>query len=671
MRLVEIAVPLPLHDTFTYSIPDELAEKVALGARVKVSFGRRKLVGYVLGFPESTDLKKLKDIEAVLDDPPLLTPELLELGRWIAKYYACTTGEALRAVLPTGAQRKRGPKRGRKVESSGSAALLEQAPPENLNSWQADICERVTAKIDQGGYEAYLLHGVTGSGKTEVYLQLIRATMERGKEAILLIPEIALTPQAADRFRARLGTEIGILHSGMTLAERHDVLTAAAGGEIQVVLGARSAVFAPFRNLGLIVVDEEHETSYKQGEKPRYHARSVALMRGRLEGAAVLLGSATPSLESYQNTVHTDQEKPKHEKLVIPERVDGRPLAKVHVVDMRSDENRKAVFSQPLLEALAKRLELGEQSIILLNRRGHSNYLQCFACGEIVRCPHCEISLTFHAVGNRLRCHYCDFSQKLPEDCPQCKNPCQVLRGQGTQRLEQELEGLFPEARIRRMDYDTTGKRGKHREILEEFAGGGVDILLGTQMVAKGHDFPGVTLVGVVQADAGLSLPDFRAAERTFHLLAQVAGRAGRGERLGDVYIQTLCPDHYTIELAAQQDYEGFFEHESALRRSLNYPPHARLLAITGLGANQQRLDQSMHRLASRLRNPGAGASFQVLGPAPSAIPRLRGRYREQILVKGGMQPESKAGLLALLSVITRENPGVEFQVDVDPVNLL
>jgi len=672
MRLVEIAVPLPLRDSFTYSVPDDLAEKLALGARVKVPFGRRKLVGYVLGFPESTELKRLKDIEAVLDVPPLLTPELLELGRWIARYYACTIGEALRAVLPTGAQRKRGPKRGRMVESTTSSALLEHAPPKELNSWQADICARVTSRIDQGGYEAYLLYGVTGSGKTEVYLQLIRATLERGKSAILLIPEIALTPQMADRFRARLGTEIGILHSGMTMAERHDVLMAAAQGEIQVVLGARSAVFAPFRNLGLLVVDEEHETSYKQGEKPRYHARSVALMRGRIEGAAVLLGSATPSLESYQNTIQIGREAPKHARLVIPERVDGRPLARVHVVDMRTEENRKVVFSRPLLDALAVRLEKHEQSIILLNRRGHSNYLQCFACGEIVRCPHCEISLTFHAVGNRLRCHYCNFSQKLPEDCPQCQNPCQVLRGEGTQRLEQELEGLFPEARIRRMDYDTTGKRGRHREFLEEFAGGGVDILLGTQMVAKGHGFPGVTLVGVVQADAGLSLPDFRAAERTFHLLAQVAGRAGRGERPGEVFIQTLCPDHYTIELAAQQDYEGFFERESELRRSLNYPPHARLLAITGLGADQQRLDKSMHRLAARLRSPGGDrAGFQVLGPAPNAIPRLRGRYREQILVKGGMPTESKEGLLELLAAISRESPGVEFQVDVDPVNLL
>jgi primosomal protein N' (replication factor Y) len=470
------------------------------------------------------------------------------------------------------------------------------------------------------------------------------------------------------------------------LAERHDVLDAAAKGEIHVVLGARSAVFAPFRNLGLIIVDEEHETSYKQGEKPRYHARAVALMRGRIEGAAVLLGSATPSLESYQNT-----RTAKHEKLVIPERVDGRPLATVHVVDMRTEDNRNAVFSKALLDAIETRLERQEQSIILLNRRGPSNYLQCYACGEIVRCPHCEISLTFHAVGDQLRCHYCDYKRAVPKNCPQCDNPCQVLRGQGTQRLEQELGGLFPEARITRMDFDTTSKRGMHRAILEEFAGGAVDILLGTQMVAKGHDFPGVTLVGVVQADAGLSLPDFRAAERTFHLLAQVAGRAGRGERPGDVFIQTLCPDHYTIELAARQDYDGFFEVESELRRSLRYPPHARLLAITGLGANQERLARSMRRVADRLRHSGGsaetaarlapaagaaaqvafGSGFQVLGPAPSAIPRLRGRYREQILVKGGLPPESKEGLLDLLEAVSKESPGVEFQVDVDPVNLL
>jgi primosomal protein N' (replication factor Y) len=673
-RLVEIAVPLPLQDSWTYAVPEDLVDRAEVGARVKVPFGRRKLVGYILGLPEKTSLDKLRDVEDVLDTPPLLTPALLELGRWIATYYACSLGEALRAVLPTGAHRKRGRRRGRQVETSGSAALLEQAPPETLNHWQEDIRRRVRARLDEGGYEAFLLYGVTGSGKTEVYLRLIRACMELRRSSILLIPEIALTPQTADRFRARLGTEVGILHSGMTLAERHDVLTAAAQGEIQVVLGARSAVFAPFRNLGLIIVDEEHESSYKQGEKPRYHARSVALMRGRLEGAAVLLGSATPSLESYQNT-----RTAKHELLTIPERVDGRPMARVHVIDMRTEENHNVIFSQPLLDALETRLERQEQSIILLNRRGHSNYLQCFACGEIVRCPHCDISLTFHAVGNQLRCHYCDYRCAVPRNCPQCQNPCQILRGHGTQRLEQELSGLFPEVRLLRMDFDTTSRRGMHREILEEFASGEVDILLGTQMVAKGHDFPGVTLVGVVQADAGLSLPDFRAAERTFHLLAQVAGRAGRGSRPGDVFIQTLCPDHYTIQQAARQDYEAFFEHESELRRSLRYPPHARLVAITGLGSNAESLGRSMRRVAERLRRPAARVAggtqaspgIQVLGPAPSAIPRLRGRYREQILIKGGLGAASKEGLRELLEAVSRQAPGVEFQVDVDPVNLL
>ncbi|MFQ5599083.1 MAG: primosomal protein N' [Candidatus Krumholzibacteriia bacterium] len=665
-RLLEVAVPLPLQESFTYVVPEALAENLGLGARVKVPFGRRSIVGYAVGFPQTTSVAELKEIEAVLDDPPILTSRLLDLGRWIAGYYACSFGEALRALLPTGATRKRGAPRGRQAELGRGAALLETAPPSHLNEWQRQVLDRVTERLDAGGYEGFLLHGVTGSGKTEVYLYAVRHALERRRAAILLIPEIALTPQAADRFRSRLGAEVGILHSGMTLAERHDVLSAAARGELQVVLGARSAVFAPFRNLGLIVVDEEQESSYKQSEKPRYHARAVALVRGSLEGAAVLLGSATPSLESYHNTMRA-----KHALLRIPERVDGRPLPRVHVVDMRAEENRRAVLSGALLDALAERLERREQSILLLNRRGHSNYVQCFACGELVRCPYCDISLTYHAVGQVLRCHYCNHARPVPEECPSCSNPCQVFRGLGTQRLEQELAGLLPRARLRRMDFDTTSRRGAHRAILEEFARGEADVLLGTQMVAKGHDFPHVTLVGVVQADAGLSLPDFRAAERTFHLLAQVAGRAGRGERPGDVFIQTLCPDHYTIALAAAQDYGAFFERESKLRRSLGYPPFARLLGITGLGPDRDRLARTMEAVARELRNAGLGAAVQVLGPANSAIPRLRGRFRAQILVKGSLAPQAKEGLLGVLERRGRRAPGVEFQVDVDPVNML
>jgi primosomal protein N' (replication factor Y) len=663
-RLIEVAVPLPLHDSFTYVVPDELAEALGIGARVQVPFGRRKLVGYVVGFLESTELKRVKEITAVLDEPPLLTSKLLELGRWMASYYACSLGESLRAILPTGARRVRGERRGRRAEQSDDMGLAGPQPPHELNRWQQQVLAPIEERIDRGGFEAFLLHGVTGSGKTEVYLRAVHSTLERGRAAVILIPEIALTPQTADRFRSRLGTELGILHSGMTLAERHDVMTAAARGEIQVVLGARSAIFAPFRNLGLVVVDEEQEPSYKQGEKPRYHARSVALMRGSFEGAAVLLGTATPSLESYHNVA-----RHKHTLLRIPERVDRRPLARVEIVDMRAEENRRTVLSPVLSDALAQRLELGEQSILLLNRRGHSNYLQCLGCGELVRCPYCDISLTYHAVGQNLRCHYCNHARAVPRECPQCSNPCQLLRGVGTQRLEQDLAGLLPSARLRRMDLDTTARRGAHRAILEEFARGDVDILFGTQMVAKGHDFPSVTLVGVVQADGGLSLPDFRAAERTFQLLAQVAGRAGRGERPGDVYIQTLSPDHYSVALAAAQDYEGFYERESVLRHDLGYPPFARLVGVTGLGPDRARLSRSMQELSRGLRAACAGQAIQVLGPAPSPIPRLRGRFREQLLIKGALGSEGKARLLR--EVAARDAPGVDFQVDVDPVNML
>ena len=667
-RLVEVAVPLPLRDVYTYSIPEGLAATVAPGARVQVPFGRRNLVGYVVGFPAAASVPKIKPIERILDDPPLLTPKLMELARWIASYYACSFGEALRAVLPAGLDRKRGAPRGLDAGGTGTGLLLEAAPPAALNAWQQTAFDRVASRIDAGGYEAFLLHGVTGSGKTEVYLHAIRHALARGKASILLIPEIALTPQAADRFRARLGTGIGMLHSAMTHAERHDVLQAAARGKIQVVLGARSAIFAPFRNLGLVVVDEEHESSYKQGEKPRYHARSVALMRATLEGAAVLLGSATPSLESYHNA-----QRGKHTLLTIPERVDSRPLPTVHLVDMRTDEERGAVISAKLLDAMAERLERREQAILLLNRRGHSNYVQCFACGEIVHCPYCDISLTYHATDRRLRCHYCDHARPVPEECPSCKNPCQVFKGVGTQQLEQALAGLLPRARIARMDFDTTSRKGSHRKILESFGRAEVDILLGTQMVAKGHDFPGVTLVGVIAADAGISLPDFRAAERTFQLLAQVAGRAGRGTQPGDVYIQTLCPEHYAIAFAAAQDYPGFYARESPLRETLRYPPFARLTQVTGLGPDRPDLRRVMERVEKTLRSGARVAEepLHVLGPAPSPIPRLRGRYREQLLLKGGLSPESKLALVDLLERAGKDAAGVEFQVDVDPAHML
>ena len=664
-RLVEVAVPLPLQDVYTYEVPEALAEILRPGARVAVPFGRRSLVGYAVGFPESTTVAKLKPIDRVLDDPPLLTPALLELARWISGYYACSFGEALRAVLPGAVDRKRGAPRGRQADP-GAGALLELAPPVALNVWQQAALERIAARVDAGGFEAFLLHGVTGSGKTEVYLHAIRHALGRGRAAIVLIPEIALTPQAADRFRARLGAEVGILHSAMTNAERHDVMLAAARGEIQVVLGARSAVFAPFRNLGLVVVDEEQESSYKQGEKPRYHARAVALVRGRLEGAAVLLGSATPSLESYHNS-----RTGKHVLLEIPERVDSRPLPRVHLVDMRDPEERGAVISRRLLDALAERIDRHEQSILLLNRRGHSNYVQCFGCGGIVHCPYCDISLTYHATDRRLRCHYCNHARPVPSECPGCGNPVQVFRGVGTQQLEQTLHGLLPSARVVRMDLDTTSRRGAHRRILEDFARGEFEVLLGTQMVAKGHDFPGVTLVGVVNADAGVSLPDFRAAERTFHLLAQVAGRAGRGETPGEVFVQTLCPDHYAIRMAASQDFRSFFDREIDLRKSLRYPPFSRLIEITGLGPERPVLRAAMGEVETALRRAGEREGFAVLGPAPSPIPRLRGRYREQMLIKGALPERRKREILQLLADTSRGAAGVEFQVDVDPANML
>jgi primosomal protein N' (replication factor Y) (superfamily II helicase) len=529
-----------------------------------------------------------------------------------------------------------------------------------------------------------LLHGVTGSGKTLVYLELLRrVVLEEGKSAIVLVPEIALTPQTVDRFRAVFGDQIAVLHSALSDGERYDAWLALRRGEKRIAVGARSAIFAPVRNLGAIVVDEEHETSYKQGETPRYHAREVAIVRARAEGAVVVLGSATPSLESWSNA-----KRGKYELLTLPERAGVAKLPKVGVVDLRADRvkappsdvpDADAAFalavSAPLAQALRARLERHEQSILLLNRRGYAAFVQCGTCGDVATCPNCSISLTYHRTPERLVCHYCQHAEALHVKRPHCGAARLRQRGLGTQQVERMLAERFPTARIARMDVDTTSGKWAHTEILDRVGAGEVDILLGTQMIAKGLDFPNVTLVGVIDADVGINLPDFRASERCFQLLSQVAGRAGRGPKGGEVLIQTRCPSHHAVRCAVTHDYHAFVEEELKGRASPRYPPTLRLANVVLSGTKEEATARLATRAAAwlhRLIAKGGIAGVTVIGPAPCPVERVKNRWRWHVLIKA--ERPAEMGRVARYLVEKFEVPGREglrMTLDRDPVQLL
>ncbi|NPV52844.1 MAG: primosomal protein N' [Firmicutes bacterium] len=547
-----------------------------------------------------------------------------------------------------------------------------------------------------------LLHGVTGSGKTEVYLQAIAHVRELGRSAIVLVPEISLTPQMVERFCGRFGDEVAVLHSRLSMGERFDEWRRIRRGEARIVIGARSAIFAPARELGLIIIDEEHEASYKQEEAPRYDAREVARVRARAESAVLVLGSATPSVEAYHRAMTGEYAYAR-----LASRISGRPLPAVHVVDLREElkAGNRTIFSRRLREAIASRLLLREQVILFLNRRGHSTFVLCRECGHVLKCPHCDVSLTYHAEDAKMLCHYCDWEERVPDVCPRCGSIYIKYFGIGTERVEREVRSSFPGARVLRMDVDTTRRKGSHRRMLDAFRKGDYDILVGTQMIAKGLDFPGVTLVGVVTADTSLNLPDFRAGERTFQLMEQVAGRAGRGSVPGEVIIQTYSPDHYSIRFAASHDYEGFYHEEIKTREELAYPPFAHLIAITVSSPAEPVAAEVAQRLADALRGrlegeaapavsatppPGAGEEgvpgiFEVLGPAPCPLARIGGNYRWQVALKcseiSAANPIVKGAVVSVLKGRTAGGAGAAgggsdsgpfaVSVNVDPSSML
>jgi primosomal protein N' (replication factor Y) len=538
----------------------------------------------------------------------------------------------------------------------------------DLNPAQAAAFEQIRCAINAHEFRTFLLHGVTGSGKTEVYLNAIEAVVAEGRSALLLVPEIALTPAMAGQFFSRFGDRVAILHSAFTDVERSEQWRRIRRGTASVVVGTRSGVFAPVRNLGLIVVDEEHDGSYKQEESPRYNGRDVAIVRAQAAGACVVLGSATPSLESRYNA-----ERGKYVLLELPGRIQARPLPAVELVDMRQEflETRKqGTFSRKLIEAIAQRLEVGEQTIVLLNRRGFSSFVACRACGERVQCINCSLTLTYHKRDRRLLCHCCGYAEKVPSACPKCASEHIYFLGVGSEKVEEELHQAFPRARIARLDRDTvTGKR-QYETILQDFRERNYDILVGTQMIAKGHDIPNVTLVGVVSADVGLGMPDFRAAERTFQLLTQVAGRAGRGSLPGIVLVQTINPDHYAVRLAGTHDYQAFYEKELNFRRMMHYPPFTAMANVLVRSEKKEMALRMSTEMSSLFLPPPE--KLRILGPAEAPVPRLKNEYRYQFLIKSAGR-KTLNELLHRIRAFAQERKwgATALVIDVDPLSLM
>ncbi len=626
-------------------------------------FRMRRVVELAAGAPSGTvrgerQQQALRLLAARAGGVPLA--ELTQAG---------VSAATVRRLAETGAVRvrdeiaERDPFAGEAGRGSHWSLRTSPALPLELTAEQAAALDRLRQRADERQFRVALLRGVTGSGKTEVYLRLAEHVVRRGGRVLLLVPEIALTPALVGQFRARAGSRVAVQHSGLSEGERHDQWHRIRRGDVDIVIGTRSAIFAPVDRLELIVVDEEHEPSYKQEETPRYHARDVAVMRGQMQRALVVLGSATPSLESAANAASG-----RYERVDLSRRVLDRPMAEVRIVDMRKEmasAGRLVTFSAALLEAIGERLSRGEQSLVLLNRRGFATAVFCRQCGTSMECPNCSVHLTFHKAARLLRCHYCNYGARLPKHCEECGGDYLEQSGFGTERLEADLRQTFASARIGRLDRDTTRRRGAIARLLTAVADRELDIVVGTQMIAKGHDFPGVTLVGVVSADVGLGMADFRASERTFQLLTQVVGRAGRGETPGEAIVQTLYPDHYSVRAAARQDYQSFFDREMEFRRAMHYPPDTALINVVVKGRSLESAMEGAADLAARVRASSVG---QVLGPAPAALAKVRNEYRAQFFIKGRRRRAMREAVVAALDA--RAELKKRTIVDVDPASV-
>lgn len=690
MMMVNVAVFAPLDEALTYSLPQELEKSAKAGHRILVPLGRRKSVGIILGEEKEKPAHSLKSVEALLDEKPIFTEKQLRFLQWASEYYLCPMGEILRTALPAPLGKVPKPQKKSVRKKKEAEIFAAQNVPLVLSEKQLKIAEEIWVSREKTGFGVHLLHGITGSGKTEIYFRLMEQTLAEGKSILSLVPEISLTPQLHQRYRDRFGSEVALYHSGLNDTERMSAWQACRDGKSKIMLGTRSALFASFENLGLIIIDEEQDHSYKQEERVRYHARDLAILRAKFESIPIILGSATPSVESYHKA-----KTGKFHYHALQERFGSAQLPEVEVVDLRwdkgEDEDKKVpkepeikkefspkpftLLSPRMLEEVQKNLSSKEQSLLLLNRRGFAHYILCEDCGHTPLCPNCEITLTFHKKHSRLVCHYCDHEIQVPKICPVCMGLKFKEKGSGTEKIEDEIQTHFPEAKIARMDRDTTQRKGAHHAILEKLAKNEIDILVGTQMIAKGHDYPNVTLVGILSADSCLHLPDFRAAEETFQLVTQMSGRAGRAAKAGRVLLQTFSPDHYSIECSSQHRIDEFYERELENRKELNYPPFSRLIVLRIQGTQAFKVKQASETLYEKLSQLKESGEIQgdLLGPSPCLLEKLRNNYRWQVLIKAPMnlnlQPALKQHLLSNQGEWLTN--GLRLVVDVDPLQVV
>lgn len=723
--LVEIGVK-NVDKYFTYHIPDNLEDKINIGIRVKVPFNTRKISGFVIKIINEIEDNnyEVKDILEVIDNEEVLNLELLKLGEYISSKTLCSMITAYQTMLPKALKANHKvamkPKNeviavlnkdvseiyeyisicsykkqveilksiiengSVKVISSNISSVTSLANKgliktlsrevyryndkaiENkhtvfLNEEQSKVVKEVIDNLNTNN--TYLLKGVTGSGKTEVYMHIIKEVIDRGMQAIMLVPEISLTPQIVSRFRQRFNDEVAVLHSGLSDGERYDEYRKIKKGLVKIVVGARSAIFSPFQNLGVIIIDEEQVTSYKQENNPRYHTRDVALFRCKYHNCPLVLGSATPSLESYARA-----KKGVYKLLTLNKRANNKLMPEIRIVDMKKEiRNNYHNISLELENAIKEKLDKKEQIIILLNRRGYSSMLTCKDCGEVIKCPNCDISLTYHKTSNTLRCHYCGYGTKVQDRCPSCYGRSLTMYGLGTEKLEEELVKKF-NARVVRMDLDTTTSKKAHSKIIKDFLEQKYDILVGTQMIAKGLDFPNVTLVGVINADASLNIPDFRSSEYTYQLLSQVSGRSGRDKKEGIVIIQTLNPEHYSIKYAKDHDYDGFFNYEMSIRKKLGYPPYYYLTLIKILSRDYQLCMKEANKVGEFLRK-NLPSDVIVLGPSIASTFKVNNIYHFQCIIKYKKEDDIKE-VLRTIDNIYKVNTKVRIEMDIDPVRL-
>ena len=702
---------------FDYSVPDCFLDKIKLGIRVKVPFGKMELEGFVVEVKDSSDIE-VKDILDVIDDEAILNSELLELGKKMQEDTLSTLISCYQIMLPKALKAKNGQVINKKfdtyyylnkdivcygklsasqekiinlcmekefvlrkelVDISLSSLntlikkniLLEKKlehyrlsynekiePKKELTNDQRSVVDEVLANT---GYFPYLLFGVTGSGKTEVYMGLIEDALNKGKTSIVLVPEISLTPQMVLRFQKRFGDNIAAIHSALSDGEKYDEWRRIVKGEAKIVIGARSAIFAPLNNIGMIIIDEEHSDSYKQDDSnPRYNAKDIALLRGKYHNCPVIMGSATPSLEVFARA-----KKGVFKLLELPNRINGKSLPHINIVDMNEMISKtKGHFSPVLLEAISARLLKNEQIILLLNRRGYSSFVTCKNCGYTFKCPNCDITLTYHKSSRTLRCHYCGYGTKVYDTCPECHEKSINDLGVGTEKVEEELNKLFPESRILRMDFDTTSRKGMHEKMIKAFKNHEYDILLGTQIVSKGLDFDNVTLVGVINADTSLNIPDFRSSETTFSLLAQVAGRAGRSDKEGEVIIQTFNPEHYAIQYTKKHDYLGFYNREMSIRRELKYPPYYYICYVKISGKDNKYIYEESLKITKLFHNKLI--NMIILGPSPCTIFKLNNIYRYGIILKYKKDEDLREVLNKVIEHY-KDNRNIKIDVNFNP----